>query len=91
MDLQNLTATEVAATIGKNILFWSNYVVQWIVTQLEATGIGFKAWQVSALLIIVNLVLLFFALKITKPILKWIIILLLLWILIGFFVPVGPE
>ena len=75
--------------ISKNVLFLTYYINDLVVTFINAIlkGIGtpYSSLQATVIVTIFYMVLLYFALSIIKPALKWGAIIGIAWLIIGFF------
>ena len=89
-NITNITADntkEVGISLLKKIIFFSGVFVNWIVEKANEWGIGLQERQVTVLFFLIDAIVLFLVLKfVAQPLLKIVIVILLIWIMIGFFV-----
>ena len=80
-------ATNSVGNVIKGGVLFSGTIVRWIVNGFTNVGIPLKETQITALLVLIDLILIFVVLKyVAKPALKILIVLALVWFLIGFFI-----
>ena len=81
-------AKEAGSQLIKQILLFSGYLVNYILDMFESSGVTLARWQVSGILVLVDVVLIII---VARFIIRWglkiVILGVLIWVLLGFFVP----
>lgn len=77
--------------ILKTILFWTYYVndlmVRLVDAILKSIGLPYTNYHATIILVIIYMICIYFAVMIIKPLVKWSVIGLIVWLIIGFFKP----
>ena len=72
----------------QDVIFVSSNIIQFIISKCAEWGLPFKAWQISAFLVIVCIIALFAIIKyVVKALFKWGWVIIIIWFLLGFFAP----
>ena len=70
----------------KHIFLWSSIVINWTTNKLTELGVPLTSTQLKLIAIVLDLIAIVLVWKyVVKPSLKYIIVLFLFWIFIGFF------
>lgn len=99
-NIINTTITQATQSANKidfgkimaKVIFFSNLVVKRLVAWLGTMGWSFSETQISILLAVILLLILYIVIKFGEKLkfwVKWLIIGLVVWLILGFFVPVS--